>query len=192
MSLKKIVLLIGTRAALGFSALLLLMLGMAVFTSVSLTQLIRAADDLQAVHSHLRQQQAQLAAMAAVSMLIGALVAWQCTRSLSHPIRAVVDQAWRLAGGDLAVCVVRNRRDELGELQQALVCLQEQLRHIEQLRRLMLQVRDGCEVLNSRPSLFDAANAEQLAPTHQRPTLARSRGEIQQPNGLTTIHWRQP
>jgi methyl-accepting chemotaxis protein len=192
MSLKKIVLLIGTRAALGFTVLLLLMFGMAVFTSISLTQLIGAADEVRALHSHLRQQRTQLAAMAAVSMLIGALVAWQCTRSLSHPIRAVVDQAWRLAGGDLAVCVVRNRRDEIGELQLALACLQEQLRHIEQLRRLMLQVRDGCEVLCSGPSPFAAANAGRLVPTHFRPTLARSRSEVRQPSGPTTTHWRQP
>jgi methyl-accepting chemotaxis protein len=192
MSPRKIVLPICARVALAFSALLLLMFGMAVVTSVSMTQLIDAAEDLQALHLHLRQQRAQLAAMAASAMLIGALVAWRCTRSLSHPIRAVVDQAWRLAGGDLAMCVVRNRRDELGELQQALACLQEQLRHIEQLRRLMLQVRDGCELLSSGPGLFDAANAEQLAPTHQRPALARSRSEFQQPSGSTSIHWRQP
>lgn len=192
MSLKKIVLPIGTRTALGFSALLLLMFGMAVFTSISLTQPIVATDDLQALYLHLRQQQAQLAATTAAAMLVGALVAWRCTRSLSRPIRAVVDQAWRLAGGDLAVCVVRNRRDELGELQQALACLQEQLRHIEQLRRLMLQVRDGCEVLSSGPNLFDAANAEQLVPTHLRPTLVRLRGEIRKTSGSTTIHWRQP
>jgi methyl-accepting chemotaxis protein len=123
--------------------------------------------------------------------LAGALLAWLCARSLTRPIRVIVDQAWRLAGGDLAVRIVRDRRDELGELQQALACLEEQLRHTERLRRLMLQMHDDRDVLAGGPSPFAAANADSLAPTHTDTPPARAGRDRRQQTGSTSITWRE-
>jgi len=105
-----------------------------------------------------------LAALALHAAMAAVLLAWVCAHSVTRPVRALVDQAWRLAGGDLAVSVVRDRRDELGDLQQALACLQDQLRHIEQLRRSVLHLNDGRDLRADGPDLFRSANADRLEP----------------------------
>jgi methyl-accepting chemotaxis protein len=176
MTTKKTALPLGARIGLGFASVLMVF-GAAMIAAISL--------------SPPRQHQTVLAATTAAAMLVGALSAWLCVRSLTRPIRAIVDQAWRLAGGDLAVFVVRDRRDELGELQQALACLEEQLRHVERLRRLILQVRDGCDVLASGPSPFTAANAERLASTDPNVPPARAGRDRPQQTGSTSITWRE-
>jgi methyl-accepting chemotaxis protein len=175
MTTKKFALPLGARIGLGFASVLMVF-GVAMVTAISL--------------SPSRQQQTVLAAAMVAAMIVGALLAWRCVRALTRSIRAIVDQAWRLVGGDLAVFVVRDRRDELGELQQALACLEEQLRHIERLRRLMLQVRDSCDVLAGGPNPFTAANAACLVPTPSNaPPVPAGRDRRPQQRSSTTITW---
>jgi methyl-accepting chemotaxis protein len=59
-------------------------------------------------------------ALSALAVAIGAAVAWRLARSITQPMRRVIEAARSIANGDLATPVTVDRHDEIGELQQAM------------------------------------------------------------------------
>jgi methyl-accepting chemotaxis protein len=59
-------------------------------------------------------------ALSALAVAIGAAVAWRLARSITQPMRKVIEAARSIASGDLATPVSVDRHDEIGELQQAM------------------------------------------------------------------------
>ena len=148
---------LGARVGFGFAAVLLLMAGLAAFV---------IGQPGAAGGGAARDGRAWMVALSVTALLAAALVAWLTTRSLTRPVRALVDLAWRVAGGDLSLAVVRDRRDELGDLQQAVAYMQEQLRHTEQLRQLIFEFRAGSAELaaRSKPVMAHASRASPSVP----------------------------
>ncbi len=59
-------------------------------------------------------------ATTAIVIVLGILLAWRLTRSISVPVREAVSVAQRVAAGDLRTQVTTNRQDEFGQLLKAL------------------------------------------------------------------------
>ncbi|MDH0303917.1 MULTISPECIES: methyl-accepting chemotaxis protein [unclassified Pseudomonas] len=58
-----------------------------------------------------------LTSVAILALLVGVLAGWLITRQITHPLRQVLEQASRIAGGDLGRLDTVQRRDEMGQLQ---------------------------------------------------------------------------
>ncbi|WP_022982876.1 methyl-accepting chemotaxis protein [Ideonella sp. B508-1] len=72
-----------------------------------------------------------MAAVAALAVLLGGVVAWAVTLSVTRPLQAAVAVTARVAQGDLATEVpMVQRRDELGHLLQGLAHMQQGLRQL--------------------------------------------------------------
>ncbi|EXF45674.1 methyl-accepting chemotaxis transducer [Pseudomonas sp. BAY1663] len=69
-----------------------------------------------------------LAVIGALAICIGLLAAVSISRMIVGPLRATVQQAQRVAGGDLTYSQASTRRDEVGQLQNAMHSMTESLR----------------------------------------------------------------
>jgi len=69
-----------------------------------------------------------LAVIGALAIFIGLLAAVSISRMIVGPLRAIVQQAQRVAGGDLTYSQASIRRDEVGQLQNAMHSMTESLR----------------------------------------------------------------
>jgi len=80
-------------------------------------------------------QQRSLLTMALLvisSLVLGALVSWHITRSVTLPIQRAVRVAERIAQGDLTSKIKVHAQDETGRLLEAMGAMQERLRHLVQ------------------------------------------------------------
>ncbi len=77
----------------------------------------------------------QLGWAAIAALVLGVLLAYCMTRSLTRPITKISNAVARFAKGELDSRVTINRRDELGELAQAFNSMAEDLSQLESLRR---------------------------------------------------------
>jgi diguanylate cyclase (GGDEF)-like protein/PAS domain S-box-containing protein len=79
--------------------------------------------------SQIRQALVMSGALGAVVLLIGFILAWWAGRRMHQPITTLIKSADRIAQGDYSRPLeVGGRRDELGELQQALERMRQKLR----------------------------------------------------------------
>ncbi|MGG2419730.1 MCP four helix bundle domain-containing protein, partial [Ralstonia pseudosolanacearum] len=74
-------------------------------------------------------------AIAAVAILIGGGLAWLTTRSVTAPIASAVASARHIAQGNLSIPIAVARRDEAGQLLEALKIMQANLAGIVQTAR---------------------------------------------------------
>ena len=77
-----------------------------------------------------RRLNVALALMGLAALAIGVLLAWLCTRSITHPIQAAVEVAERVTAGDLLVQVEVEGSDEAARLLGALSRMTAQLREL--------------------------------------------------------------
>ena len=122
----------------------------------TVTAVAREADEQAAQQARFTRW--LLLGMGAAALLLGSVIAWTLTRSVTLPMRRAMADAARLADGDLAVRVVVDRGDELGELQhtlelsrQALCTLVGQIRlNTESIGRSTHEIAQGSQDLSQR------------------------------------------
>ena len=78
-----------------------------------------AAQD-QAMQAELQQNSLQIIVSSALALVVGLIAAWLITRLIVSPLRSVIRLAEQIAAGDLSASVVETRRDEIGQLMQAM------------------------------------------------------------------------
>jgi methyl-accepting chemotaxis protein len=79
--------------------------------------------------------------LTAGAVLLGAILSWLLTTGITRPIRAAVDLAETVAGGDLTRSIKTATRDETGSLLRA-------LRHMnDSLVSIVTQVRGGTDTI---------------------------------------------
>ena len=71
-----------------------------------------------------------LVGVTAAALLFGSLAAWWIARQIAVPLRQVLASANRIAHGDLSHTIQAERRDELGQLQQAIGDMTRNLRSL--------------------------------------------------------------
>ncbi len=115
--------------------------------------------------------QSKQTASAAVSMMlilsalaIGLciLVAWLVTRSITRPLNEAVEIAGAVAQGDLTVQIAATSRDETGLLLLALKTMNENL------HRIVTEVRQGSDTINTASSEIASGNLDLSSRTEQQ------------------------
>ena len=78
-----------------------------------------AAQD-QAMQAELQKNSLLIIASSILALLVGLVAAWIITRLIVAPLRSVIRLAEQIAAGDLSATVEVTRRDEIGQLMQAM------------------------------------------------------------------------
>jgi len=84
----------------------------------------------QAMQAELKKNSLLILGSSALALLVGLLAAWLITRMIVAPLRSVIDVARQIASGDLSATVAVTRRDEIGQLMQAMQQMGAGLSHI--------------------------------------------------------------
>ncbi|SEM70955.1 methyl-accepting chemotaxis protein [Pseudomonas sp. ok272] len=74
----------------------------------------------QAMQEELNQNSLLIIGSSALALLVGLIAAWVITHLIVTPLRSVIGVAERIAAGDLSASVQVTRRDEVGQLMQAM------------------------------------------------------------------------
>ena len=97
-----------------------------------------------------------------VAVLIGSVLAWGTTRSITRPLHKAVEVARHVASGNLTMDIVVESQDETGELMQALREMNASLLHTVQ------QVRMGTDTIAMASTQIAAGNTELSVRTEQQ------------------------
>ena len=154
---------------------------------------VQAQDALIATLQQQRQQaeqqgreQSLLAKRMAVGFglcmgLLGALLSLATIRSVTQPLQQAVQLAQTIAAGDLSTTPQVQRRDELGQLMQALAQM------TQQLRGLVAEVQGGVEAVAAASSQMAQDNSDLSNRTaHAAEQLKLTVGSIEQMVALVT------
>lgn len=74
----------------------------------------------QSMQAELKKNSMLIIGSSALALLVGLIAAWVITRLIVAPLRSVIRVAQQIASGDLSATVEVTRRDEIGQLMQAM------------------------------------------------------------------------
>ncbi|RON23040.1 methyl-accepting chemotaxis protein [Pseudomonas brassicacearum] len=74
----------------------------------------------QSMQAELKKNSLLIIGSSALALLVGLVAAWVITRLIVAPLRSVIQVAQQIAAGDLSATVEVTRRDEIGQLMQAM------------------------------------------------------------------------
>jgi methyl-accepting chemotaxis protein len=115
-----------------------------------------------AASERVKQASLTMIGAAVLGMLVAVAAGVLVTRSVTHPVRQVVDTLKTVAQGDLTVDVAVNRGDEVGELQRALADT------VIALRRVVSEVRSGVDSVTTASNQIAAGNQDLSSRTEQQ------------------------
>jgi len=128
-----------------------------------LIELVRK-ENAEAAEATLASQQRAVVMVAALlsgAMVIGVLLAWRTTRSITVPVGRAVKVAERIAEGDLTSTVEITSNDEIGRLLQAIHGMQDRL------RTLVGDIRQSAESIQTASSEVAVGNQDLSQRTEQ-------------------------
>ena len=99
---------------------------------------------------------------AVLALVVAGVAGVLVTRSVTRPVRGVVDSLQAVAGGDLTVDVAVDRTDEIGDLQRALSDT------VSALRRVVADVRSGVDSVTTASNQIAAGNQDLSSRTEQQ------------------------
>jgi len=112
-----------------------------------------------------------LGSMGLVAVLIGLFAAFTISRSIVAPLRQTVEFARRIAGGDLSQDLPQNRRDELGQLLEAMQGMTRSLRDlVGRIGNGVGQIAAAAEQLSAITAQTSAGVQNQKVETEQTAT----------------------
>ncbi|MCO7511696.1 methyl-accepting chemotaxis protein [Serratia fonticola] len=98
-------------------------------------------DELTQTHNNINTAQWQMGITTAIAILAGLLVSWRITLQITRPLNSTLELAERIAKGDLRQAQTSTRRDELGQLLNAVAAMSQNLRDmIEKIQMGVSQV----------------------------------------------------
>lgn len=95
-------------------------------------------------------------------IVLGSLIAWYITRSITRPLKEAVTVATRAAQGDLTTVVNVHSTDELGQLMSALKEM------VSELGSTVLKVKHGAESISVAADQIDAGNQDLASRTEEQ------------------------
>ncbi|KII29259.1 chemotaxis protein [Pseudomonas fluorescens] len=98
-------------------------------------QVVERVDQAYVAEDHsmqaeLKKNSLLIIGSSALALLVGLIAAWVITRLIVGPLRSVIRVAQQIASGDLSATVEVTRRDEIGQLMQAMQQMGAGLSHI--------------------------------------------------------------
>ncbi|MGL9720465.1 methyl-accepting chemotaxis protein [Symbiopectobacterium sp.] len=143
----------------------------AVTLSDRITELLHA--QLQQTDHNVRTSEIQLTVTALITLLAGLLIAWFISRQITAPLNHTLTIAERIATGDLTMNMSTSRRDELGQLLNAMAKMNGNLHQmiddirvgVGQISTAASEIVAGNTDLSSRTEQQTAASMEQLTAT---------------------------
>ncbi|MFJ3055148.1 methyl-accepting chemotaxis protein [Herbaspirillum sp. NPDC087042] len=109
-----------------------------------------------------RSGRSMLIALGAIEMLLGAMLAWLLTRSITGPLNHALNIAENVAAGDLTSHIDSDARDETGKLLHALKAMNGNLLDI------VGRVREGSDAINTSSREIASGNLDLSARTEQQ------------------------
>jgi methyl-accepting chemotaxis protein len=103
-----------------------------------------------------------LIAVGSTALVVGALLAYFLSRSITNPLREAVEVARTVAAGDLSRKVEVHSRDETGQLMEALKSM------TDNLNRIVARVRAGTDTIATGSAEIAAGNQDLSARTEQQ------------------------
>ncbi len=119
----------------------------------------RAVAEAEAAYASAR---ALMVSMAVLSLVLGSLVAWRITRSITTPVNQALRLAESVAAGDLTQSVEVHSHDEIGQLMQALKDMNASLVTI------VGQVRTGTDTIAVASREIASGNADLSSRTEEQ------------------------
>jgi methyl-accepting chemotaxis protein len=110
----------------------------------------------------IEQAQWMLVALGLGSLVIGALLAWRITRSITHPIQEAVQIAQTVAAGELGSNIDARGKDETAQLLQALAQMSGKLSEV------VSSVRTSADSIATATSQIAAGNMDLSARTEEQ------------------------
>jgi methyl-accepting chemotaxis protein len=101
-------------------------------------------------------------ALSAISLLLGSMIAWWLTRSISRPLQEAVKIAQNVSAGDLTSTITVDSKDELGQLKLALKEMNDNL------LRIVGDVRHGTDTIATASSEIATGNLDLSSRTEQQ------------------------
>ena len=128
-----------------------------------LVQLIDAESEAFAtsLQAGARQAAWTLGALAGAAVLMGLIVAWRISRSVTAPVARAGAIAQQIAQGDLSQTILVDRHDEVGALLQELSSMQGSL------RGMVTQVRSGTQSISTATEEIATGNHDLSSRTEQ-------------------------
>ncbi|MDP2026865.1 methyl-accepting chemotaxis protein [Sulfuriferula sp.] len=133
-----------------------------------------AIEELQGIEAQLNEQTRKdsvqafnsasnmMFGLTGLALVLGGLIAWLITRSITRPINQAVKIAQTVAAGDLTSRIEVNSRDETGQLLQALKDMNDSL------SKIVGQVRTGTDTIATASSQIAAGNLDLSSRTEEQ------------------------
>ncbi|WP_420475151.1 methyl-accepting chemotaxis protein [Noviherbaspirillum sp. ST9] len=115
-------------------------------------------------NAHFRHGSIMMASLSVAALVLGALLAWVISRSITQPLNEAVVIAERVAAGDLSTHIVVERHDETGKL---LMALREMN---TALHTVIGSVRSGTQTIAAASTHIAAGNADLSSRTDAQAT----------------------
>ncbi|WP_103102934.1 methyl-accepting chemotaxis protein [Pseudomonas sp. LFM046] len=129
---------------------------------------------LQLLEADARQAKTILASSAAIGFVVGLLAALLIAQLIVTPLRQAVHQARKVAAGDLTSDIHSDRKDELGQLMQAMQDM------TESLRGLLTRLSNGIEQL--------ATAAEEMSAVTEQTSAGVTQQKMETEQVATAMH----
>lgn len=98
-------------------------------------------NELAQTHNNIDTAQLQMTVTTLIAIIAGLLVSWRITLQITRPLHRTLELAERIATGDLRQAQTSTRRDELGQLLNAVAAMSQNLRDmIEKIQMGVSQV----------------------------------------------------
>jgi methyl-accepting chemotaxis protein len=102
--------------------------------------------------------------IAVIALFLAGLTAWTITRSITNPLRQAVNIAQSVAKGDLTSNIETGRRDETGQLMDALKTMNHNL------KKIVGEVRNGTDTITTASRRIAQGNVNLLSRTEDQST----------------------
>jgi methyl-accepting chemotaxis protein len=140
----------------------LLMQVIATISDFNILMRSNAKANVIAAESAYQASKMTMLALSVFSLALGCAIAWALTRSISRPLQEAVSIAQNVSAGDLTSTIVVQRKDELGQLMQALKNMNDNL------LRIVGDVRYGTDTIATASTEIASGNLDLSNRTEQQ------------------------
>ena len=119
-------------------------------------------DELEQTRSNINLAQLQMGITTLIAIIAGVLIAWRITLQITRPLHSTLAMAERIAGGDLRQAQTSTRRDELGQLLNAVAAMSQNL------RTMIEKIQMGVSQVSTASAEIAAGNTDLSSRTEQQ------------------------